>query len=199
MSSGGTASYEGVTEIPDIVGEALDLARRLGFALSCRPEQGRLLRLLAAGRPGGTVGETGTGCGVGLAWLLSGAGPSTAIYSVESDEERVTACRRLFAAHHNVSIERADWHQLFEHGPFDLLFLDGGGSGKSEAPLEVEEALVLGGTVVIDDFTPMGEWPPTYLGVADHARLHWLEHRSLKATEIRLAPDLAALVATRVR
>ena len=45
----------------------MDLARRESFAHSCRPEHGRLLYALAAGA--GTIGETGTGCGVGLAWL----------------------------------------------------------------------------------------------------------------------------------
>ena len=50
-----------------LVERAVDLARRLGFANSCRPEHGRLLRALAAGA--GTIGETGTGCGAGLAWL----------------------------------------------------------------------------------------------------------------------------------
>jgi len=33
----------------------------------------------------------------------------------------------------------------------------------------------------------------------DHARLRWLEHPSLLATEVVLAPDLATIVATRVR
>jgi len=39
------------------------LARRTGFAFSCRPEQGELLRLLARGVGSGAIGETGTGCG----------------------------------------------------------------------------------------------------------------------------------------
>ncbi len=67
MSAEGTAAYDGLTDLPPLVQRAVDLARRLGFAYSCRPEHGRLLRALAAGA--GTIGETGTGCGVGLAWL----------------------------------------------------------------------------------------------------------------------------------
>jgi predicted O-methyltransferase YrrM len=43
------------------------------------PEQGRLLFALAArAQP---IGETGTGCGVGLAWLASGARPGTRLVS----------------------------------------------------------------------------------------------------------------------
>jgi len=74
MSPQGTAAYDGLTDLPPLVERAVDLARRLGFANSCRPEHGRLRHALAAGA--GTIGETGTGCGVGLAWLASGPGPA---------------------------------------------------------------------------------------------------------------------------
>jgi hypothetical protein len=83
VSPHGTASYEGLTDLPSLVERAVDLARREGFAHSCRPEHGRLLYALAAGA--GTIGETGTGCGVGLAWLASGARPGTRLVSVERD------------------------------------------------------------------------------------------------------------------
>jgi hypothetical protein len=65
MSPQGTAAYDRLTDLPPLVERAVGLARRLGFANSCRPEHGRLLHALAAGA--GTIGETGTGCGVGLA------------------------------------------------------------------------------------------------------------------------------------
>jgi hypothetical protein len=48
---------------------------------------------------------------------------------------------------------------------------------------------------VIDDVTPYEAWPPTYDGRPDAARRHWLAHPALLATEIRVAPDLAVLVA----
>jgi hypothetical protein len=136
MSPQGTAAYDGLTDLPPLVQRAVDLARRLGFAYSCRPEHGRLLRALAAGA--GAIGETGTGCGVGLAWLASGARPGTRLVSV-----------------------------------------------------------VPGGTAVIDDLTPASTWPPRFGGQVDQGRMHWLTHPALDAAELRLAPDLAALVATR--
>jgi hypothetical protein len=49
VSPQGTAAYDGLTDLPPLVERAVDLARRLGFASSCRPEHGRLLRALAAG------------------------------------------------------------------------------------------------------------------------------------------------------
>ena len=91
MSPQGTAAYDGLTDLPPLVERAMAIARREGFANSCRPEQGRLLLALAAGA--------------------------------------------RFGAR-------------------------------------------LGGRV-------------------DEARLHWLTHADLDAAELRLAPDLAALVATR--
>ena len=51
--------------------------------------------------------------------------------------------------------------------------------------------------MVIDDLTPASTWPPSFGGHVDQARMHWLTHPALDAAELRLAPDLAALVATR--
>ena len=200
MSLGGTAAYQGLADLPTIVRQAVKLARRLSFDASCRPEQGRLLQVLAAGRCGGVIGETGAGCGVGLGWLASGAGPGTRLLSVEADPERASATARLFAPHENVAVLRGDWTALLDHAPFDLLVLDGGGAGKGEEEaVDVTAVLSVGSTVVIDDFTPAGEWPPLHRGQPDRARLRWLQHPCLLATELRLAADLASIVATRVR
>jgi hypothetical protein len=40
MSPQGTAAYDGLTDLPPLVERAVDLARRLGFASSARPERG---------------------------------------------------------------------------------------------------------------------------------------------------------------
>jgi hypothetical protein len=45
--------------------------------------------------------------------------------------------------------------------------------------------------------TPLREWPPRHDGALDTARLAWLEHALLMATEGRLAPDLSTIVGTR--
>src|SRR5581483_8718227 len=107
MSTTGTASYEGVADLPDLVRQAVSLAKSMEFPFSCRVEQGRLLSVLAAGRRGGVIGETGTGCGVGLAWCLSAVGPETRLFSVERDEARARACQELFAPWPNVTVEQA--------------------------------------------------------------------------------------------
>jgi len=190
VSPQGTAAYDGLTDLPPLVERAVDLARRLGFANSCRPEHGRLLHALAAGA--GTIGETGTGCGVGLAWLASGARPGTRLASVEIDTERAGLVASLFADLPHLAVLPGDWHEIYRAAPFDLLVLDGGGY-----PPDPKELLRPGGTVVVDDLTPASTWPPRFGGQVDQAQMHWLTHPALDAAELRLAPDLAALVATR--
>ncbi|WP_440081667.1 O-methyltransferase [Streptosporangium sp. LJ11] len=196
MSIGGTAAYADLAGLPPLVKCALQTARQAGFAPSCRPEQGRLLYALAAGAD--VIGETGTGCGVGLAWLASGARPQARLVSVERDAHRAALAAQIFLDHPQVSVICADWREIHRDEPYDLLVLDGGGQGKSgEKPADPYRLLRPGGTLVIDDLTPARQWPPRFDGAVDQARMHWLDHPGLDAAELRLAPDLAALVATR--
>ncbi len=199
MTRQGTFGYRGGTDLPPLVRRAVEAAERVGFDLSCSPQQGRLLRVLAGGVPaGGSIGETGTGCGVGLAWLATGARPGVRVCSVEREPAMVETARRVTADSGAVVIE-GDYSALRAAGPFDLLVLDGGGQGKTgDEPIEPHEWLRPGGLLVIDDFTPLTSWPPTYDGRPDAARLHWLEHRELSAAEVRVAPDAATIVATYV-
>lgn len=196
MAIEGTASYAGETDLPPLVRRAVDVARRAGFANSCRPEHGRLLHALARGAD--AIGETGTGCGVGLAWLVSGARPGTRFVSVDRDADRVAQAEEVFAGIPDVDIRLGDWTTIENAAPYDLLVLDGGGQGKvGGAPAAPDVLLRHGGTLVVDDLTPARRWPPRHEGAVDEARLHWLRHPALDAAELRLAPDLAAVVATR--
>ena len=110
VSPRGTPRYDGLTDLPPLVERAVDLARREGFANSCRPEHGRLLHALAAGA--GRIGETGTGCGVGLAWLASGARPGTRLVSVELDAGRAALAAELFAGQPQVTVIQGDWTKI---------------------------------------------------------------------------------------
>jgi predicted O-methyltransferase YrrM len=111
-----------------VVAQAVALANNLGFIACCTPEQGELLRVLARGRAGGVIGETGTGCGAGLAWMASAIGPETRLVSIAIDATRAATCQALFAALPNVTVLHGDWRLIIEYGPFDLLVLDGGGA-----------------------------------------------------------------------
>lgn len=197
MSLQGTDAHRDDHTLPALVQRAVEAARTHGFAFSCRPEQGRLLQVLAAGALH-SIAETGTGCGVGLAWLASGAAPGTRLTSVERDPDRARIAAEVFRDCPNVVILHGDWQRVEEHGPYDLLVLDGGGQAKGNGAADPARLLAAGGTVVIDDFTPATTWPPRFNGAPDQSRLHWLEHPELRATELRLAADLSAIVGTRL-
>jgi predicted O-methyltransferase YrrM len=180
------------------VERAARTARHLGFPHSCRPEQGRLLQALAAGAR--RIGETGTGCGVGLAWMVSGMRPGATAVSIERDPVRADAAAALFSGlAPEVAVECGEWPAIAAHGPFDLLVLDGGGQGKSPADPPADPVALLrpGGVLVVDDFTPSAGAPPVHEGAPDTARLHWLDHPALRTIEVPLAPDLATLLCTR--
>lgn len=87
---------------------------------------------------------------------------STSFVSIELDAARAGASAALFADYANVGVLHGDWRELREHGPFDLLVLDGGGKGKEPAddpPLDPADGwLAVGGMIVLDDFTP-GDQP----------------------------------------
>ncbi|MEE6261554.1 O-methyltransferase [Plantactinospora sonchi] len=196
MTTSGTTAYDECPDLPPLVAAAVAVARRAGFAQSCLPAQGRLLHTLAGGIGAGTIGETGTGCGVGLAWLASGAAPDARLVSVERDPERAGIAAEVFAAEPRVRVRHGDWRDLRDDGPFDLLVLDGGGQGKGvEPPLDPGDWLRPGGVVVLDDFTPTTDWPPLHCGRPDTARLYWLTHPRLHATEVRVTPTAATILA----
>jgi predicted O-methyltransferase YrrM len=200
MSLDGTRAHlSGPGDLPPRVERAALTAQRLGFPYSCRPEQGRLLHALAAGAT--RIGETGTGCGVGLAWLASGMRADASAVSVERDPVRAEAAAALFAADApQVTVECGDWTAIAAHGPFDLLVLDGGGRHKGTELASAPDPVGLlrpGGMLVIDDFTPAADWPPLHEGRPDEARMHWFTHPELHTVEVPLAPDLAVLLCTR--
>ncbi|GAA1833527.1 class I SAM-dependent methyltransferase [Luedemannella flava] len=199
MTVAGTSAYAGRTDLPGRVRAALDAALEAGFDNSCLPEQGALLRTLAAGVGPGLIGETGTGVGVGLAWLASGAHPAARLISIERDPSWAVAAAEVFADDPRVTVRAGEGRSLVEYGPFDLLVLDGGGHGKAGGePVEPRRWLRPGGLLVIDDFTPMAGWPPTHHGRPDTERLYWLDHPDLRAAEIRVTPASATIVATYV-
>lgn len=156
MTISGTAAYDGCGDLPPLVAEAVVAARQARFTKSCLPQHGRLLQVLAGGVGVGTIGETGTGCGVGLAWLTSGAHSDARLVSIERDSDIADIADSVFVDEPRVRVRRGDWRELIQDAPFDLLVLDGGGQGKAdEPPLDPGDWMRPGGIVVLDDFTPM--------------------------------------------
>ncbi|MBI4943617.1 MAG: class I SAM-dependent methyltransferase [Actinobacteria bacterium] len=174
-----------------------------GFAWSCSDATGRLLATVAAAKPGGRIGESGTGYGVGAAWLHSGMGPAgTAGQSpagtrvtVEREPERARSAAALFADDARVRVLTGDWRLLGDHGPFDVLFCDGG--GKRDDPDAVVDLLAPGGVLVLDDLTPTDDWPPLFEGQVDALRVRYLTHPALVAVPLAVTAAEGVVVAVR--
>jgi predicted O-methyltransferase YrrM len=178
-------------QTPPLVLRAQELARSLGFTHSCTDETGRLLHVLAGMRGLSRVGETGTGVGVGAAWIVSALSPETTFVTAELDAERADAAARLFEHDENVQVVNGDWRDVLgRHAPFDLLFHDG---SKRRPDVDGEETLgVLAprGVIVMDDLTP------GRTGL-DPVRDFWLGHERLAAVELPVSPREAVIVAVR--
>ena len=184
--------YRATTQVPALVREALALAERTGFAQSSTPEVGWLLAVLAGQVRSGVIGEIGTGCGVGAAWIASALRPDARFVTVEIDAERGEATRALFAHLVNVTVMTGDWRLILPHAPFALLFADGG-NAKQHAPEVLLDALAPGGLLVLDDLTPEAHWPAEWRGQPDPIRDFWLNDPRVIATEL-LTTETAAVV-----
>lgn len=154
------------------------------------PEVQALLRVLAAGKD---VAEMGSAYGETAAVMAETA---RSVVTVERDPDRIGVARERLAGLPNVELLEGDvYEQLQGRGPFDLVFVDGG--LQQLAPEEKWEAVLAlvepGGILVKDDLTP---------GRAiegDAVREFLLRDPRLAATEILATPEMAVIVATRLR
>ena len=170
-----------------LVVRAQAAARELGFAKSCRDEDGLLLHILAAGRGVERVGEIGTGVGVGTAWLASALAPGTPLYTAELDATRAAAAMSLFAEDPDVHVLTGDWREVLPtHAPFDLIFVDGGHA--KDDPDAVLGLATLGATLVMDDFSADWEGP-------DPRRERWLAHPRVAVIELSTGANARMLLA----
>lgn len=181
-------------EVDPVVTRALDLSRKRGFITSTRNETGRLLAALAASKSG-VLGELGTGCGVGAAWLHTGAPANARILTVEHDHELAEDVRQLFADIPRIEVREGDWSSLSDLAPFSMLFIDVK-EVKEDVDL-VADLLEPGGIVVLDEFEPSPVWPPIVDGVVDAVREQWLTDERFTAVEMLIDADASLVIAVR--
>jgi predicted O-methyltransferase YrrM len=148
-----------------------------------------LLRALAAGRD---VAEMGAAFGETAAVLAETA---RSVVTVELDPERVSVASERLAGLPNVELLEGDvYEQLRGRGPFGLVFVDGGLRPVTEEKWDAILALVEpGGFLVKDDLTPGRPID------GDEVREFLLRDRRLAAAEILVAPEMAVIVAARLR
>lgn len=150
-----------MTSLPPLVAAAASRAREAGFPMSCDPAVGRLLAVLAAHLPArAKVAELGTGVGVGTAWITSGLLPRTdvTVTTVESDHQTAALAARgdwpsFVSLRHGEALG-----VLAEGGTYDLIFADAP-EGKWHGLDQTIAALGPHGMLVVDDMTPLPDWP----------------------------------------
>jgi predicted O-methyltransferase YrrM len=153
------------------------------------PEVQALLRVLAAGQD---VAEMGAAFGETAAVIAETA---RSVVTVERDPDRLAVARERLAGLPNVDLLEGDaFEQLSGRGPFGLVFVDGGLRPVTEEKWEAILALVEpGGILVKDDMTPGRPVD------GDEVREFLLRDPRLAATEILVTPEMAAIVAARLR
>jgi predicted O-methyltransferase YrrM len=172
--------------VPELVAAATGRARSVGFDLSCEPAVGGLLAVLAAHLPGGSrILELGTGAGVGTAWLVSGLLPRTDVTVTTVEHDPQTA---QLAAQGSwpgfTDLRRGDaLDVLREGGGFDLIFADAPG-GKHEGLDLTIAALNPRGLLVVDDMTPVPQWPAELRGRQAEVRRALLASPLLTSVEL---------------
>jgi predicted O-methyltransferase YrrM len=187
--------YRALGDLPPLVSAAVEASLAAGVDQACIPEVGRLLMVLAAHHPGARLGELGTACGVGAAWLASGMNGGATLVTTELDPGRASVAARVLSERPEVRAMQGDWRLMADHGPFDLLFVDGG-LVKSETS-EVLALLAPGGMALFDDLTPFEAWSADMKARypdGDPLRLAWRSTPAAVCTEIRTTPTESALL-----
>ena len=172
---------------PPLIARAREAAEALGFAKSCRDEDGLLLHVLAGRRGVERVAEIGTGTGVGTAWLASALAPGVPLFTAEVHPALAAAAAQVFADDADVRVLAGDWRAaLPPHAPFDLIFVDGGDA--KDDPDAVLALATPAATIVMDDFS--SDWRG-----ADPRRERWFAHPRVAAVEIGTGGNHRAIVA----
>jgi predicted O-methyltransferase YrrM len=202
-------------EKPSLVIEAEKLAGELGFPLlpegrpvghdgppsACVPAMGALLMTLAAAKPGGRIGEFGTGSGVGSAWIASGLQAGAVLVTCDIDGDLIHHVKALFKGRDAVDIRQTDWEEIMvDETPFDLLFMD---SGVAEVLVpdrwdEITELVRVGGQIIFDDIVPTELWPDEWSERVDMKREFAFRNPRLVSSEVGLTSLASALIVTRI-
>jgi predicted O-methyltransferase YrrM len=178
--------------LPEAVRLTTERAERAGFTMSCDPDTGRLLAVLAAAVPAnGRVLELGTGTGVGTAWIIDGLRGRDDVEVVTVEIDAATAALAAQQAWPPwVRLLTGDAIEVIHSaGRFDLIFADAQG-GKWEGLDATVAALRPGAHLLVDDMTP-GEFADEHHARKTSAvRARLLGHPDLVSVEIAWSSGL---------
>jgi predicted O-methyltransferase YrrM len=143
-------------DLPDGVVRATAVAGRAGFTMSCEPDTGALLAVLAAGvASGGRILELGTGAGVGTSWIVHGlaARNDVEVVTVDISEGTPGLVGPLGWPPFVRPVVGDAVEATRREGSFDLIFADAQG-GKWYGLDVTIAALRPGGHLLVDDMSP---------------------------------------------
>jgi predicted O-methyltransferase YrrM len=121
---------------------------------------GSLLRTLVASKPGGSLLELGTGCGLGTSWMLDGMDATATLTSVDTDPVTQAIARDALGPDPRLRLVLEDGSVFLANttATFDVIYADAW-PGKF---LDLDRALALvkpGGIYIVDDMLPQPNWP----------------------------------------
>ena len=128
-----------------------------------------LLKTLAGTKPGGKFLELGTGTGLSTAWILDGMDASSALISIDNEQEVLNIARQHLGEDKRLELICADgneWIAQNRHQKFDYIFADAW-PGKYFLLDETLAMLNPGGLYIIDDMLPQPNWPEGHAAKAD--------------------------------
>jgi predicted O-methyltransferase YrrM len=164
----------------------------LGFDMPSEADTGAMLRLLAAGKPGGRLLELGTGTGLATACLAAGMDAAASLVSVDTDAKvQAVACEALGEDPRVrfVIADGLDFVRGQARGGFDLIFADAW-PGKYEGLDETLALLRPGGLYVVDDMLPQPNWPDNHQARVDDLTARLKSHPDLAAVSLSWASGL---------
>lgn len=132
-----------------------------GFTMASDMATCRLLRTLAASKPGGRFLELGTGTGLSTSWILDGMDQHSTLISVDNAPSFLSIARQFLGGDRRLTLVESDggeWIEQHKMEKFDYIFADTW-HGKY---LMLEEALDMlhsGGLYILDDMLPQPNWP----------------------------------------
>lgn len=187
------------SNVPPLVNRAINLAEQMEYTESCSPEVGRLLQILTSQYRSGVIGELGTGCGVGAAWIASALAPGTSFFTVELDVSRAAAVRALFDPLLNVRVIQGEWREFVRNWHFGMLFASFA-IDRENAPDLLFESLSEGSLIVLDGLVPQAEGrsKPKIDSPGELIRDFWLNNSRTRGTEIIVSPRESVILAARI-
>jgi predicted O-methyltransferase YrrM len=146
--------------LPPYYDRILARSRAIDFPMNSDVLTGALLRTLAASKPGGSMLELGTGCGLGTSWILDGMDASSSLISVDTDSRVQSIAAEELGGDARLTLLMQDGGEFLERCDrrFDLIYADAW-PGKYTHLDDALRLLNRGSIYIGDDMLPQPNWP----------------------------------------